>query len=145
MDTFSETAIFDHHLTFIYWGNQLPFSISVGSKQTEVYIFRFPFIANKQKLRISLIPFSVFRIPETWRNRHETWKHGEIKAWRQGYREMDMETKSDGKQKPKRFAFILFPCTFCCLSVCWQRNNRSYPFANGLNGLKQTWPFMTEG
>jgi hypothetical protein len=44
----------DYHLSFANQGKQTLFSVSVGSKQTEVCHFRFPFAANKWKL-----PFSV--------------------------------------------------------------------------------------
>jgi hypothetical protein len=54
MGTFAKTAIVDYHLSFANQGKQTLFSVSVGSKQTEVCHFRFPFAANKWKL-----PFSV--------------------------------------------------------------------------------------
>jgi hypothetical protein len=50
MGTFAETAIVDYHLSFAGTKeNELPFSVSVCSKQTEVCHFRFPFAENKQK------------------------------------------------------------------------------------------------
>jgi hypothetical protein len=82
---------------------------------------------------------------ETWTRRHgqgdrdmETW------PWRQGHGDRDMESwnlkKSSGKPKPRRFSLIrlLFAHRtkeVCHLSVCLRRNNVSYPFTDGLNGL----------
>jgi hypothetical protein len=47
---------------------------------------------------------------------------------------------SNGKSKPRRFSLIRLPFAYltteiCRLSVCWRKNKRSYPLANGLNGL----------
>jgi hypothetical protein len=73
--------------------NKLLFSVSVCSKQTEVCHFRFPFSANKRKLPLSVNMIIRLRNPgnleawrhedadmETWRHRHETWKHREMET-----------------------------------------------------------------
>jgi hypothetical protein len=82
MDTCAETAIVDYCSLFDDQG-----------KQTSVFHFRlqqtngslpFPFpgfAANKRQLPFSLGPFSVCKIPETWRHGHgdidmKTWRHG---------------------------------------------------------------------
>jgi hypothetical protein len=54
MGTFAETAIIHCQVSFVGQGNKLPFSVSICSKQTEVWHFHFPFAANKQKLSFSL-------------------------------------------------------------------------------------------
>jgi hypothetical protein len=84
MGTFAETAFVDYRVSFADQGKQT--SVSVGSKQTEVCRFRFPFAANKQKLP------SVCGIPETWR-------HG-IQI-------------SNRKQKLRRFSLIHLPFAHC--------------------------------
>ncbi len=48
-----ETAIVDYLLFLANKANKLLFSVSVCSKQTEVYHFCFPIAANKQKLPFS--------------------------------------------------------------------------------------------
>jgi hypothetical protein len=54
MDKFAETASVDNRLSFADQGSQIPFSVSVCCKQTEVAVFRqFSFM------------FSVCGIPET--------------------------------------------------------------------------------
>jgi hypothetical protein len=64
---------------------------------------------------------------ETWRQRRETWKHGEIETWRHGHGDMDTETKSNRNRKPGRLSLIRSPFA--------HRANGSFSFANGLNGL----------
>jgi hypothetical protein len=62
--------------------NNLPFSISVCSEQTEVGHFRFPFAANKQEQ-----PFSdsyVFLLLSSGNMESRTWKHGDMVTWRHG-------------------------------------------------------------
>jgi hypothetical protein len=43
----AEIAIVGFRLSFADQGNKVPFSVSVCSKQTEVFRFRFPFSANE--------------------------------------------------------------------------------------------------
>ncbi len=116
--------------------------------------FLFPFAANEQKFAVSifclqkrnescrfpLVPFSVCRVPETWRHGHgdlETWRwrHGNMDGtWRHG----DMV-----KRKTEAQPILLIPFTVC--SSCKQKfvfspfvdreTIRSYPFAKGLNRL----------
>ncbi len=79
---------------------------------------------------------------ETWRNGDmETWKHEGMETWKHG--DMDMEIwrhqTENGKQKPRRFSFIIYRCLSCkrkfviCPFV--EETNGSYPFANRINGL----------
>jgi hypothetical protein len=96
---------------------------------------------------------------ETWTKRHGQGDRDKEKGtWRKGHGDKDMETgtwrhghgdrymaswnfkKSSGKPKPRRFSLIrlLFAHRakeVCHLSVCLRRNNVSYPFTDGLNGL----------
>jgi hypothetical protein len=77
---------------------------------------------------------------ETWKHRHETWKHSEIEKWRHGY----MET-SNRRIKTEDQAIFLSLFTICLLYkqkfvVCpifYKETNRNYTFANGLNGLSR--------
>jgi hypothetical protein len=117
MGTFAETASFDYRLPLSTKENKLIFSISVCSKQMEVFRCCFSFTENKRKLPFFIS--SVFRLRnsrnvetwrhgdegmETWRHRDmETLRHGDIDTWR--HRDMDMET-TDGKRKPRRFSLI---------------------------------------
>ncbi len=77
---------------------------------------------------------------ETWRHRHgdmEIWRKGDMDTWRH----TDMET-SDGKKKTEAKAIFLYQFTVC--SSCKRKivvylfvkeeTNKSFPFANGLNG-----------
>jgi hypothetical protein len=66
----------------------------------------------------------------------ETWKHGDMETWRHE----DMET-SNGKRKPGQCFLNPFTvCSWCkrkfviCPFVD-EETNKSYPFANELNGL----------
>jgi hypothetical protein len=58
--TFAETAIVVYRLLCATKENKLLFSVSVCSKQTEVFCFCFLFAAKKQKLPFSVS--SVFRV-----------------------------------------------------------------------------------
>jgi hypothetical protein len=68
MGTFAETAIVVYRLSIKE--KQLPFSVSVCSKQTEVYRLRFLLAAKKRKL-----PFSVEFRKNGVMNMAK-WKHG---------------------------------------------------------------------
>jgi hypothetical protein len=93
----------------------------------------------------------------TWRHRHGnmdmvTWRHGhrdmDMETWTLrhglGNKEMEiLETKIKRKTKPRRFSLIRSPFAYCadrslkfvfCPFVD-KEINRSYPFANGLNGV----------
>jgi hypothetical protein len=67
--------------------NKLPFSVSICSKQTEVFCFHFHLQQTNGSCRF---PFAEF-----WTQRHgkkDTWKRGE---WRHGRRgNMDVETRT---------------------------------------------------
>ncbi len=80
---------------------------------------------------------------ETWRHRDiETWRHGDMETWRHGKKHGrgDMQTL---RHQTEAKAIFLDPFTACSSSkwkfvVCpfvVEDTNRSYPFANGLNGL----------
>jgi hypothetical protein len=56
MSLFAETAIVDYRLSFADQGKQLPFSVSVCDKQTEVSHFNFPIGANKRRSPFSFSP-----------------------------------------------------------------------------------------
>jgi hypothetical protein len=68
MGTFAETAIVVYRLSITE--KQLPFSVSVCSKKTEVYRLRFLLAAKKRKL-----PFSVEFRKNGVMNMAK-WKHG---------------------------------------------------------------------
>jgi uncharacterized protein HemY len=62
------------------------------TKETN-FRFPFPFAANKRKVAVAvflLVPFSVYRIPETWRH-IKPWRHGDMR-----HRDMEMETWKHG-------------------------------------------------
>jgi hypothetical protein len=65
MARFTETAILDYRLRLPTKENKLPFSVSVCSERLEVYRFRLPLAANKQKLPFSFHSVFHLRIPET--------------------------------------------------------------------------------
>jgi hypothetical protein len=87
--------------------NKRPFSVSVCSKQAEVFRFRFP-----------LVPHPVCEIPETWRHGHrdmETLRHrdGDIETWRHGdmgdmetWRPENMETWKHGGMETCRHGYM---------------------------------------
>ncbi len=102
MGRFAETAIVDYRLSFANQGKQPPFSVCVCCKQTEVCPFHFkqtngslpfPFAANKRKLAVTVfrLLFPIFPFEETWRRGDiEAWRHGDMEmgTWKHG----DMET-----------------------------------------------------
>jgi hypothetical protein len=47
MSTFAERAIVDYRYRLLTKENKLPFSVSVGSKQTEICRFHFPLAQTK--------------------------------------------------------------------------------------------------
>jgi hypothetical protein len=157
MGTFAETAFVDNRLSF---ANQeehksvLRFRLlkTNGSRRSplapfSVCRFRFPFAENKRKLPFSLVPFSVCRIPETWRHGDmDSRRHGDTETWRHG--DMYLET-SNGKRKPRRYhrkqepmRFPLIRLPFAYRAKKWkfvvcpfvdEETNGNYLFANGYN------------
>ncbi len=83
MGKFAKTSVVEYYFSFADQGKQTSVFPFPFAAKTEVCCFRFMFAANKEKL-----PFSICRIPETWRHGHgegenndmemETWKHGNI-------------------------------------------------------------------
>ncbi len=119
------------------------FPIPIACKQTDVCRFRFAFAANKQKL-----PFSISGIRKYGDRVMETWKHGDMEAWRRRHgntdtwdmetrRYRDVEIKSNQSIKRKTEAQAIFHslCLSCkqkfviCLFVD-EETNGSYPFAD---------------
>jgi hypothetical protein len=115
MGTFVETAIIDYCYRLLTKENKLLFSFSICSKQTQVCPFHFLFAANKRKLQFSVNSIFCIFIYICCRFK---WK-------------IEAQT------------IFLFPFTvaqhanvslrFVCLLT--KKINRSYPFANGPNGL----------
>ncbi len=112
MGTFAETVNIDYHLSFVGQGKQTSVFHFCFHQRTKVDCFRFPFAAYKRS--------SVFHI----------------------YIYICRYTAvSNGKWKPRRFSLIQLPFAhhtnigllFVCLLT--KKRYRSYPFANGQNGL----------
>jgi hypothetical protein len=128
--------------------NKLPFSVSVGSKQTEVFRFRFrlPIAADKPKLTFSIT--SDFRIyTQNGTNLHMYGKRNYRKTatsvcllktvtenfiYIYIYMLSFYEITENEKRKTEDQAIFPIPFTvyssckrkFCCLSVFWRRSKR---------------------
>ncbi len=131
--------------------NNLPFSVFISSKQTEVCHFHFLFAENKWKLPFSVSSFLVAEFlkhgdMETWR-----WRHGNMETgW---HRDIAMEfwccmkkIKRKRKVEAQTIFFYCLPFMFITivyhLYIFWWRNNWK------LSVCKQTkptkWPKRTK-
>ncbi len=153
MGVFAKTAIVDYHLSFAYQGKKTSFFCFLLQKTNRNLPFPFSVCTNKGKLPFSTS--SIFGVTETWRHGHgdsgdmETWRHGdiEIETWK--HREMGTWTWRQGeiKQKTETEAQVIFLNPFTVSSSCQRKFvvcpfvakeiNRSYFFANRLNGLNR--------
>jgi hypothetical protein len=114
MGMFAQTSIVDYLLPFADQGKQT--SVSICSKPTEVFCFRFPFAANKRKFPFSVSSFSVY-----------------------------IYLCCGFKRKTEAQVVFLNPFTvsslfkwkFVVCPLIDEETNGSYPFANGLNGLNR--------
>ncbi len=79
---------------------------------------------------------------DTWTYEHmDTCRKGDMDSWRHGHLDMDMETSNAKRKiKPRQFSFISSPFAHdanLSLLFVHEETNRSYPFANRLNGLNR--------
>jgi hypothetical protein len=88
--------------------NELSFSVSVSSKQTEVFRFCFPFAENKQKLYMYMLPFLT--------------ENGKRKPRRFSITCLPIAYRANAS-----LSFVRL--------LTKKKQNGSFPFANGLNGF----------
>jgi hypothetical protein len=116
--------------------NKLLFSVSVCSKQIEVYCFRFPFAANKRKLPFSLsfvFRIGIYMLP--------------FKLTVYIYAAV-----SNGKRKPNRFSLVrlsllIVQTELSNLSVCCRRTKRKLSICKricpSIHNTKHIWKICT--
>jgi hypothetical protein len=122
---FAETAIVDYRLQFVDEGK--PTSVFCFCLQQRNGSLQFPFSVCRKQKEVVFSIISVCKNLETWR-----WRQGNMQKWRNGHGDIEQNTATQ--------ALFLNPFTICssCKEVCSfvdEETNRSYQFANGLNGL----------